>query len=100
MIHGEGIVMRLLDKARMVFNLAQRRHGRRHATRRFKQLIDRPHGIVLVTGPTGSRQDAPRSTPPSTRSSDETIKIITVEDPVEYHLRRASTRSRCTARSA
>ena len=53
MIHGEGIVMRLLDKGRMVFNLAN--VGMLPDTyKTFKQLIDRPHGIVLVTGPTGS----------------------------------------------
>src|SRR5438105_11551198 len=48
MIHGEGIVLRLLDKGRMVFNLANVGmlsdvYGI------FKQLIDKPHGIVLVT---------------------------------------------------
>src|SRR5439155_15150301 len=53
MVHGEGIVMRLLDKGRMAFNL--KTCGMLpdvYGT--FKQLIDRPHGIVLVTGPTGS----------------------------------------------
>ena len=53
MTHGEGIVMRLLDKGRMVFNLAN--VGMLPDTyKTFKQLIDLPHGIVLVTGPTGS----------------------------------------------
>src|SRR5262245_19452435 len=53
MTHGEGIVMRLLDKGRMVFNLAN--VGMLPDTYKlFKQLIDRPHGILLVTGPTGS----------------------------------------------
>src|SRR3982751_2580253 len=52
MIHGEGIVMRLLDKSRMVFNLANVGmlpdiYGT------FKKLLDMPHGILLVTGPTG-----------------------------------------------
>src|SRR5438105_15531045 len=53
MIHGEGIVMRLLDKSRMVFNL--KNIGFLDDTYTlFRKLIDRPHGIVLVTGPTGS----------------------------------------------
>jgi len=53
MIHGEGVVMRLLDKSRMVFNLAN--IGMLPDTYgHFKALIDRPHGIILVTGPTGS----------------------------------------------
>src|SRR5262249_5994107 len=53
MIHGEGICLRLLDKSRMVFNLAN--VGMLPDTyKTFRQMIDRPHGIVLVTGPTGS----------------------------------------------
>src|SRR5262249_29241893 len=52
MIHGEGIVLRLLDKGRMVFNLAN--VGMlADVYDTFKLLIDRPHGIILVTGPTG-----------------------------------------------
>ena len=83
MIHGEGIVMRLLDKGRMVFNLAN--VGMLpdiYST--FKQLIDRPHGIVLVTGPTGSGKSHDALLAPSTRSRTRRLKIITVEDPVEY----------------
>ena len=53
MVHGEGICMRLLDKGRMVFNLVS--VGMLPDTYKlFKQILDRPHGIVLVTGPTGS----------------------------------------------
>src|SRR5207253_5678231 len=82
MIHGEGIVMRLLDKGRMVFNLANVGmlpdiYGT------FKQLIDRPHGIVLVTGPTGSGKSTTLYSALN-EIKDETLKIITVEDPVEY----------------
>jgi type II secretion system protein E len=82
MVHGEGIVMRLLDKGRMVFNLANCGmlpdiYGT------FKQLIDRPHGIVLVTGPTGSGKSTTLYSALN-EIKDETLKIITVEDPVEY----------------
>jgi general secretion pathway protein E/type IV pilus assembly protein PilB len=83
MIHGEGIVMRLLDKGRMSFNLAT--CGMLpdiYST--FKQLIDRPHGIVLVTGPTGSGKSTTLYSALN-EIKDEVTKIITVEDPVEYH---------------
>jgi general secretion pathway protein E/type IV pilus assembly protein PilB len=82
MVHGEGIVMRLLDKGRMAFNLAN--CGMLpDIYRTFKQLIDRPHGIVLVTGPTGSGKSTTLYSALN-EIKDETTKIITVEDPVEY----------------
>jgi type II secretion system protein E len=82
MIYGEGIVMRLLDKGRMVFNLAN--VGMLpHIYHTFKQLIDRPHGIVLVTGPTGSGKSTTLYSALN-EIKDEVTKIITVEDPVEY----------------
>jgi general secretion pathway protein E/type IV pilus assembly protein PilB len=82
MIHGEGIVMRLLDKGRMVFNLAN--VGMFPDTqKKFRQIIDRPHGIVLVTGPTGSGKSTTLYSALN-EIKNETLKIITVEDPVEY----------------
>src|SRR5437773_2211203 len=82
MIHGEGVVMRLLDKSRMVFNLAN--IGMLPDTYgTFKGLIDRPHGIVLVTGPTGSGKTTTLYSALN-EIKEETTKIITVEDPVEY----------------
>jgi general secretion pathway protein E/type IV pilus assembly protein PilB len=82
MTHGEGIVMRLLDKGRMVFNLAN--VGMLPDTyRTFKLLLDRPHGIILVTGPTGSGKSTTLYSALN-EIKDETLKIITVEDPVEY----------------
>jgi general secretion pathway protein E/type IV pilus assembly protein PilB len=50
----------------------------------FKQLIDRPHGIVLVTGPTGSGKSTTLYSALN-EIKDEATKIITVEDPVEYN---------------
>jgi general secretion pathway protein E len=82
MIHGEGIVMRLLDKSRMVFNL--KNVGMRQNTYDlFKKMLDRPHGIVLVTGPTGSGKSTTLYSALN-EIKEETTKIITVEDPVEY----------------
>jgi general secretion pathway protein E/type IV pilus assembly protein PilB len=84
MSHGEGIVMRILDKGRMVFNLAN--VGMLPDTyKTFKELIDKPHGIVLVTGPTGSGKSTTLYSALN-EIKDETLKIITVEDPVEYQM--------------
>jgi general secretion pathway protein E/type IV pilus assembly protein PilB len=82
MVHGEGVVMRLLDKGRMAFNL--KTCGMLpDVYHTFKQLIDRPHGIVLVTGPTGSGKSTTLYSALN-EIKDEATKIITVEDPVEY----------------
>ena len=82
MTHGEGIVMRLLDKGRMVFNLAN--VGMlSDQYQLFRKLIDLPHGIILVTGPTGSGKSTTLYSALN-EIKDETLKIITVEDPVEY----------------
>jgi len=82
MVFGEGIVMRLLDKGRMVFNLANvGMYKDIYDT--FKMLIDRPHGIVLCTGPTGSGKSTTLYSALN-EIKDDTLKIITVEDPVEY----------------
>jgi type II secretion system protein E len=82
MIHGEGVVMRLLDKGRMVFNLANVGMAEDTYTL-FRKLIAMPHGIVLVTGPTGSGKSTTLYSALN-EIKDETLKIITVEDPVEY----------------
>lgn len=82
MIHGEGIVMRLLDKTRMKFDLKS--VGMLDDTNAaFRKLIERPHGILLVTGPTGSGKSTTLYSALN-EIKDETLKIITVEDPVEY----------------
>jgi general secretion pathway protein E/type IV pilus assembly protein PilB len=83
MVYGEGIVLRLLDKSRMVFNLAN--VGMMpdcYGT--FRQLIDRPHGIVLVTGPTGSGKTTTLYSALN-EIKNERVKIVTIEDPVEYY---------------
>src|SRR4029079_14648653 len=84
MLDGEGIVMRLLDKGRMDFSL--QRLGM-HAQMRsaFDELIRMPHGIILVTGPTGSGKTTRRYSALLAIKNEDT-KIITTEDPVEYQL--------------
>ncbi|MER3415976.1 MAG: type II secretion system protein GspE [Gemmataceae bacterium] len=84
MLHGEGVVLRILDKSRMVFNLNN--VGMMPDTYRlFRKLIDLPHGIILVTGPTGSGKTTTLYSALN-EIKDDTLKIITVEDPVEYHM--------------
>ena len=84
MLHGEGIVLRILDKGRMVFNLSSM--GMPDPIYKpFQKLISLPHGIVLVTGPTGSGKSTTLYSGLNEIRSAHT-KIITVEDPVEYQL--------------
>jgi general secretion pathway protein E/type IV pilus assembly protein PilB len=84
MIHGEGIVLRLLDKTRMEFKLAKL--GMEDANYRiFQELIRLPHGIILVTGPTGCGKTTTLYAALLEIRSPDT-KIITTEDPVEYKL--------------
>jgi general secretion pathway protein E/type IV pilus assembly protein PilB len=82
MMHGEGIVLRILDKSRMVFELKNVGFSEAMA-KTFRELIDLPHGIILVTGPTGSGKTTTLYCALN-EIKDPSIKIITVEDPVEY----------------
>ncbi len=84
MIHGESLVMRILDKGSMKFDL--RNLGMGEATYKlFSELIRLPHGIILVTGPTGSGKTTTLYSSLLEIKSPEN-KIITTEDPVEYQL--------------
>jgi len=84
MLHGEGVVMRILDKERMRFSL--RGVGMDEDTyQRFNRLITLPHGIILVSGPTGSGKTTTLYSALS-EIKDEATKIITTEDPIEYQL--------------
>ncbi len=84
MLHGEGVVLRLLDKARMTFDLANVGMPPSIITH-FRKLLELPHGIILVTGPTGSGKSTTLYSSLNELKS-ATTKIITVEDPVEYHM--------------
>jgi len=84
MIHGEGLVMRILDKGAMKFDLVNL--GMSQPTyETFSKLIRLPHGIVLVTGPTGSGKTTTLYSS-LIEINDASTKIITTEDPVEYQL--------------
>ena len=83
-LHGESVVLRLLDKARGRIDLTGL--GMAEETlARFRAAISRPHGIVLATGPTGSGKTTTLYAAVDVlRTGRE--KILTVEDPVEYEL--------------
>jgi type II secretory ATPase GspE/PulE/Tfp pilus assembly ATPase PilB-like protein len=83
-LYGESLVMRILDKEAIELDLAAL--GMREADRASMQtLIDLPHGMVLVTGPTGSGKTTTLYAA-LTKLYDPGLKIITIEDPVEYEL--------------
>ncbi|WP_168563802.1 type II secretion system ATPase GspE [Crateriforma spongiae] len=84
MLHGEGIVMRVLDKENLRFSLADIGMPD-DVYQRFQKLIRLPHGIILVTGPTGSGKTTTLYSALS-EIQDEETKIITTEDPIEYQL--------------
>jgi general secretion pathway protein E/type IV pilus assembly protein PilB len=84
MIHGESLVMRILDKGAMKFDLRSLGMGE-ETYRVFSELIRIPHGIILVTGPTGSGKTTTLYSSLLEIKSSEN-KIITTEDPVEYQL--------------
>lgn len=83
-IYGENVVMRLLDKSSLLIGLEDLGFSP-HSMKTFSELIRRPYGIILVTGPTGSGKT---TTLYATLQTINTVakNIITLEDPVEYHL--------------
>ena len=82
--HGESVVMRLLDRETVVFDF-KRLGFTDHFLPQFQHVLDQPHGILLVTGPTGSGKTTTLYTALSKLNTPD-VKIITVEDPVEYQI--------------
>ncbi len=84
MLFGEGVVLRILNKSAKMFELKEL--GMAEANlQRWDELISHPHGILLVTGPTGSGKSTTLYATLARIVSDE-VKAITIEDPVEYHV--------------
>ncbi len=83
-LFGESVVMRILDKTQLALSFESLGFGDRNM-QKLKTLIQRPHGIVLVTGPTGSGKTTTLYTALASLNSSEK-KIMTVEDPIEYQL--------------
>ncbi len=82
--HGEAMVMRLLDKERGLVSLPELGFGPEDLAR-FRQVLERPNGIVLVTGPTGSGKTTTLYAALKELNRAD-VKIITAEDPVEYEI--------------
>ena len=85
MLHGEAVVLRLLDRSAAILGLEQLGMSARDRTA-FARILEMPHGIILVTGPTGSGKTTTLYAALSC-INDIARKIVTIEDPVEYQLR-------------
>jgi len=84
-IYGESLVLRILDRGSTLLDIEKLGFSP-ETLRDFKEVIRRPHGIILVTGPTGSGKTTTLYCALEKINSPEK-KIITVEDPVEYQLK-------------
>src|SRR4051812_30695601 len=85
MLHGEAVVMRLLRQNATLRGMGQLGMDTRELEC-FRHVLQMPHGIILVTGPTGSGKTSTLYTALN-EINDSVRKIITIEDPVEYQLR-------------
>ena len=83
-VHGESLVMRVLDRSSVRYSMESIGFAPGNLVH-FNQLLARPHGILLITGPTGSGKTTTLYTALSKLDADA-YKIITVEEPVEYQL--------------
>jgi general secretion pathway protein E len=83
-MHGESVVIRLLDKENTVLDFAALGFAGRHL-QQFIDVLSQPHGIILITGPTGSGKSTTMYAALKQLNTPER-KIITVEDPVEYQM--------------
>src|SRR5262249_31315718 len=84
MLFGEGVVLRVLNKTAALMGLEDLGMPA-NIMGSWDRLINRPHGILLVTGPTGSGKSTTLYASLNRIVSEE-VKVITVEDPVEYHV--------------
>ncbi len=83
-MHGESVVMRILDKGGVPLDF-ESLGFEGQPLERFIRVLDEPHGILLVTGPTGSGKTTTLYTALD-RLNKPDVKIVTVEDPVEYQM--------------
>ncbi|MDX1516077.1 MAG: ATPase, T2SS/T4P/T4SS family [Woeseiaceae bacterium] len=83
-LYGEKVVLRILDKNQAILDVNKLNMSERNL-RRFKELLDANHGLILVTGPTGSGKTTTLYAALNYIKSIEK-NIVTIEDPVEYQL--------------
>lgn len=83
-VHGESIVLRILDQSAGVKKIAELGLSDENVIK-FDKMIQKPNGIMLISGPTGSGKTSTLYSALSQLNSDD-VKIITVEDPVEYRM--------------
>jgi type IV pilus assembly protein PilB len=83
-IYGENVVLRLLDRSQVILELKQLGFSPSILTQ-YKKLVCCPHGIILVCGPTGSGKTTTLYASLNVINSED-VNIITIEDPIEYHL--------------
>ena len=83
-IHGESVVMRILDKSNLALNFTALGFDERLAAP-LREALHKPHGIVLVTGPTGSGKTTTLYAALAELNRGNT-KLLTIEDPIEYRL--------------
>lgn len=83
-IHGESVVMRILDRSSLALDFATLGFGA-EIVRSFRSAVSYPHGIVLVTGPTGSGKTTTLYAALAELNRPDR-KLLTVEDPIEYRL--------------
>jgi type IV pilus assembly protein PilB len=83
-VHGEKCVLRVLDKSNLSASV-EKLGMDPHTLKRFRSAIDAPHGLILVTGPTGSGKTTTLYSALNELNSPE-YNIVTVEDPVEFQI--------------
>jgi len=83
-VHGESIVLRILDRSQVRLDFASLGYDAQ-MLQRYLSMLERPHGILLVTGPTGSGKTTTLYASLLRLKTPET-KILTVEDPIEYQI--------------
>jgi general secretion pathway protein E len=83
-VHGEGVVIRILDRGGLVLDLKELGLSGENKEK-FERMIAKPHGMILVTGPTGSGKTTTLYAALEKLNTPDR-KIVTIEDPVEYQL--------------
>ncbi|WP_067624720.1 GspE/PulE family protein [Alicyclobacillus acidiphilus] len=82
--HGEKVVMRILDLNAAVLHFDQLGFSPENLAK-FKEMLSRPYGEILITGPTGSGKTSTLYAALRTKATEE-VNVVTIEDPIEYQM--------------